>query len=163
MHMAWRSAALPYFREGHVRPCRDRASVPLGGCPPELVAQLALNNLLPDEDTAHDGNCGLDAFARSLLYQMGRSPKAGGPVQSSRNRSKLKAADDKNALLRRVGLEWLEANAQEPLWPGMTVSKLCGVVSGMTFREYVEKMQRAGEWIDTHVCMHWGPPTAPMC
>ena len=149
MHMAWRSAALPHFREGHVRPCRNSASVPLGRCPPELVAQLALNNLHPDEDTARDGNCGLDAFARSLLHQMGRSPKAGGPVQSSRNRSKLKAADDKIALLRRVGLEWLEANAQEPLWPGMTVSKLCGVVSGTTFREYVEKMQRAGEWIDT--------------
>ena len=65
--------------------------------------------------------------------------------------------------MRQVGLEWLEANAQAPLWPGVTVSKLCGVVSGTTFREYVEKMQRAGEWIDTHFCMHWGPPTAPMC
>ena len=69
----------------------------------------------------------------------------------------------KIALLRRVGLEWLEANAQEPLWPGMTVSKLCGVVSGTTFREYVEKMQRAGAWIDT-ACVHalGGAPTAPM-
>ena len=163
MHMAWRSATLPYFREGHVRPCRNSASEWLGRCPPELVAQLALNNLYPDEDTARDGNCGLDAFARSLLHQMGRSPKAGGPVQSSRNRSKLKAADDRRARLRRVGLEWLEANAQEPLWPGMTVSKLCGVVSGTTFREYMEQMQRAGEWIDTAVfaCIG-GPPTAPM-
>ena len=148
MHMAWRSAALPHFREGHVRPCRNSASEWLGRCPPELVAQLALNNLHPDEDTAHDGNCGLDAFARSLLHQMGRSPNAGGPVQSSRNRSKLKAADDTLALLRRVGLEWLEANAQEPLWPGMTVSKLCGVVSGMTFLEYMGKMRRAKAWID---------------
>ena len=153
MHMAWRSATMPYFREGHARPRRDSASVPLGRCPPELVAQLALTNLHPDEDTAHDGNCGVDAFARSLLHQMGRSPNAGGPVQSSRNRSKLKAADDNIAFLRRVGLEWLEANAQEPLWPGVTVSKLCGVVSGTAFRAYVEKMQRAGPWIDT-ACLH---------
>ena len=42
---------------------------------------------------------------------------------------------------------------RSPLWPEMTVSKLCGVVSGTTFREYVEKMQRAGEWIDA-ACVH---------
>ena len=129
----WRGVRKRFPTSGKVTcaPCRNSASEWLGRCPPELVAQTCTEQLcIWAEDTARDGNCGLDAFARSLLHQMGRSPKAGGPVQCSRNRSKLKAADDKIALLRRVGLEWLEANAQEPLWPGMTVSKLCGVVSG---------------------------------
>ena len=48
----------------------------------------------------------------------------------------------------RVGVSWLEANASEVVWTGMTVSKLCITVSGWSFQEYLAKMRRGREWVD---------------
>ena len=51
--------------------------------------------------------------------------------------------------LRHVGVSWLEANATETLWPGMTVARLCMTVSGWSFHEYLAKMKQDQEWVDT--------------
>ena len=72
-----------------------------------------------------------------------------GPSASARNRRNLKKSNDKVAFLRRIGVSWLEANASEVIWPGMTVSKLCSTVSGWSFQEYLAKMRRDREWVDT--------------
>ena len=110
---------------------------------------LAENNWHPDENTARDGNCGLDAFARSLLLQMSRNPKARGPMACIKQRSLLRTADDKIALLRQVGVKWLDTNARELMWQGMTIARLCSVVSGSLFPDYLARMRMDGEWIDT--------------
>ena len=110
---------------------------------------LAENNWHPDENTARDGNCGLDAFAKSLLLQMSRNPRAGGPRACIKQRSILRTAGDKIALLRQVGVKWLDTHARELLWPGMSIAKLCSVVSGSQFPDYLARMKMDGEWIDT--------------
>ena len=80
---------------------------------------------------------------------MRRTPNSGGTAACSQNRSALRKADNKSALLRRVGVKWLEENQSEVMWSGMTVSRLCRIVSGMTFPEYLQKMRGDGESIDT--------------
>ena len=60
----------------------------------------------------------------------------------------MKSNVDKVALLRHVGVSWLEANAAEMIWPGMTVAKLCCTVSGWSFQEYLAKMRQDREWAD---------------
>ena len=74
---------------------------------------------------------------------------AAGPSASARNRRNLKKSVNKVDLLRRVGVSWLEANATEMIWPGMTVAKLCCTVSGWSFQEYLTKMRQDREWVDT--------------
>ena len=140
--VAVRSA--PYFRDDRVHP-RRRDAVPMGPCPPDLLALLAVNNLLPDEATARDGNCGIDAFARSFMHQW----KQGGPTRFVKNRRCLQTAPDKVSLLRRVGVERLEAHAREFIWDGMTVARLCEIVAGRDFRGYLAQMRQNHVWIDT--------------
>ena len=112
---------------------------------------LAENNWHIDENTARDGNCGLDAFAKSLLLQMSRHPTHCCPKERTckEQRSILRTADDKIALLRQVGVKWLDAHARDLLWPGMSIAKLCWVVSGSQFPDYLARMKMDGEWIDT--------------
>lgn len=125
----------------------DKQSMPR--CPPELTSLLQVNNLSPDEQTARDGNCGVDAFARSLMCQP-KLPRTGGRrSQCVVNRRNLQASSAKAALARRVGVEWLGSNARETLWEGMSVARLCQIVSGTSFREYLVQMGRDGEWVDT--------------
>ena len=93
--MAWRSRVLPYFREDRVCP-RRRDTVPMGQCPPDLSAQLAMNGLLPNEATARDGNCGIDAFARSLMHQW----ELGCPPHLVKRRQSLQTTSDKVSFLR---------------------------------------------------------------
>ena len=119
----------------------------MGQCPPVLFNKLTVNGLMPDEATDRQGNCGIDAFARSLMAQI--KDKIAGASASARNRRNLKKSVDKVALLRRVGVSWLEANASETIWPGMTVAKLCCTVSGWSFQEYVAKMRQDRCWVDT--------------
>ena len=99
-------------------------------CPPALFAKLTLNGLMPDEATDRQGNCGIDAFARSLMTQM-KDNIAAGPSASARNRRNLKKSVNKVDLLRRVGVSWLEANASETMWPGMTVHSVRMVIPGV--------------------------------
>ena len=117
-------------------------------CPQALFTKLTLNGLMPDEATDRQGNCGIDAFARSLMTQM-EVARAAGPSASARSRRILKNSVDRGAVLRRVGVSWLELNASETIWPGMTVQKLCCTVSGWSFEEYLAKMRQDREWVDT--------------
>ena len=103
----------------------------------------------PDEATNRAGNCGIDAFARSLMAQMRQNQSGGSQSEGARSRRNVQKDPDKMSLLRRVGVSWLEANATEVIWAGMTVAKLCTTVSGLPFREYMAKMQGNGEWVDT--------------
>ena len=114
-----------------------------------MLDKLTANGLMPDEATDRQGNCGIDAFARSLLAQMKDGRAGVGPSASARNRRNLRSSLDKIALLRRVGVSWLETNASEAIWPGMTVAKLCCAVSGVSFQEYLAKMRQDREWVDT--------------
>ena len=147
----WSHAPCPYFRPGHVplSPAPDTEA--MGRCPPALSDKLAVNALMPDEATDRQGNCGIDAFARSLTTQM-KDRNSAGSSEGARNRRNLKKSVNKVeqlALLRHVGVSWLEANASETIWQGMTVSKLCSIVSGWSFPEYLAKMRKDQEWVDT--------------
>ena len=63
LQMAWRWQTLPFFRPDHVQLVRPRLAETSASCPPDLFRKLVANNLVPDEQTARDGNCGIDAFA----------------------------------------------------------------------------------------------------
>ena len=141
-------ALCPHFRPGHVGLAQRQTMEAMGRCPAALFHKLTVNGLMPDEATDRSGNCGVDAFARSLMAQM-KDGRAAGPSASARNRRNLKQSVDKVAFLRRVGVSWLEANASETLWPGMTVARLCMTVSGWSFQEYLAKMRHDREWVDT--------------
>ena len=117
----------------------------MGQCPPALFDKLTVNELMPDEATDRQGNCGIDAFARSLMAQL-KDDRVAGSSASATNRRNLKKSVDK---LCRVGVSWLEVNASETIWPGMTVAKLCCTVSGWSFQEYLAKMRQDREWVDT--------------
>ena len=119
----------PHFRPGNVRLAQRQSAEVMGRCPQELLSKLTVNGLMPDEATDRQGNCGIDAFARSLMAQMQDGRAGAGPSASARNRRNLKKSNDKVALLRRVGVSWSETNASEVIWTGMTVSKLCITVS----------------------------------
>ena len=65
--MAWVSAC-PYLRPGHVPPSGQWVALPVGvGCPALLHHLLAVNELVVDESTSRDGNCGISAFVISVL------------------------------------------------------------------------------------------------
>ena len=119
----------------------------MGQCPPALFDKLTVNELMPDEATDRQGNCGIDAFARSLMAQL-KDDRVAGSSASATNRRNLKKSIDKVAVLRRVGVSWLEVNASETIWSGMTVAKLCCTVSGWSFQEYLAKMRQDREWAD---------------
>ena len=38
---------------------------------------------------------------------------------------------------------------RDEVWEGMTVGKLCEIVAGMGFRQYLDCMGKDGYWIDT--------------
>ena len=114
----------------------------MGQCPPALCDKLTLNGLMPDEATDRQGNCGIDAFARSLMAQMKDAiPQANnGNVASSTSRRNLKKSID-------MGCRGWRSDASETIW--MTVAKLCCTMSGWSFQEYLAKMRQDREWVDT--------------
>ena len=68
--MAWPSRSSPFFHPGHVQLHQRRLGETFARRLATLAHKLAVNGLLPDEATDRQGNCGLDAFAKSLLAQM---------------------------------------------------------------------------------------------
>ena len=146
--MLSRPCSRPYFRPGNVHVASQPTEL-IGRRPTILSEKLAVNGLMPDEATDRRGNFGIDAFARSLAAQMQGGLANDGPSASVRNRRTLRQTSDKVGLLRRVGVAWLEANASETLWTGMSVSKLCCTVSGWSFQEYLTNMRKDNEWVDT--------------
>ena len=147
--MARRSRASPCFRPGHAHVHQRPPAEAVGKCPAPLLHKLTVNGLSPDEATNRAGNCCIDAFARSLMAQMRQKQSGGSQSEGARNRRDVQKAAINMSLLRCAGVSWLEANAAEVIWPGMTVAKLCTTVSGLPFREYMAKKQGDGEWVDT--------------
>ena len=133
--MAWKSRSSPYFRPGHVQLDQRRPAGTFGRCPATLVDQLSANGLLLDAATDRQGDCGIDAFARSLVAQMGKGRAGVGQTESAGTRTNQQNTPAKVALLRRVGVSWLVANASEVIWAGMTVAKLCCAVSGWPYQD----------------------------
>ena len=115
---------------------------------------MAVNGLLPDEATDRLGNCGLDAFAVSLLAQMKDGRVGAGQTESAKHKRNLNTTLDKVALLRRVDVAWWAANASEAICQGMAVARLCSTVSGWPFEEYKDKPGRTGNGSTWHACMH---------
>ena len=109
LQMGWRRQTLPFFFPDHVQLVRPRLAETSASCPPDLVRELAANNLVPDEQTARDGNCGIDAFARSLLAQMQNGQGATCRTESARRRRDLHKARDK-----LIGCAKLECNGWKP-------------------------------------------------
>ena len=106
--MAWRSRSSPCFHPGHVH--QRRPGETFVRCSATLANKLAVNGLLPDEATGRQGNCGLDDVANILLAQLKDGRAGAGHRETAKHKLNLKTTLDKVALLRRVGVAWLEAN-----------------------------------------------------
>ena len=115
--MSARQSPLPFFYVGHVhRASGDAGSQhPRGLCPPGLARELAINGLVPDEQTDRRGNCGVDAFVRSLTQQPGL-PRGRGQSEATKRRSQLQRSEGKKATLaRNLGVKWLADHARDAL------------------------------------------------
>jgi len=149
--MAWKHTACPLFRAGSLNHA-PWTELPEASCPPDVVRQLAANSLRADEQTVRDGNCGVHAFVTGLVDQMQcKAPKKGGPGAALR-RKLLRAPNGtagRIAMARAAGAAWLKDNAGTQMWEGMSVGRLCVVVSGMPLRDYIASMQQDGQWADT--------------
>ena len=142
--------ARPYYHPG--RTPRTRTWAPLTSCPAALQETLALNNMVVDDTTSRDGNCGISAFTISIMdamklsntKQQATSPEARrlGCLKRCRYAQRVTQA-------RTEGINWLHENARRKLWEGMTVSQLVALVSGESMSTYRERMHHNGEWVDT--------------
>ena len=135
---------------------RNVAWEPIDSCPDSLQELLAVNNMVLDDTTSRDGNCGISAFTISIMGAM-----------SSRTTTKKEATSEAKrfgclrrcphgqrvAQARAAGVDWLHANASAKLWEGMTVSQLVRIVSGESMATYRARMRGNGEWADA-VFMH---------
>ena len=149
--MAWVSAG-PYFWPGHVKPLGQWVALPVGvGCPALLQQLLAVNELVVDESTSRDGNCGISAFVISLLALLkGGQCRKGTSVEVRRRQSLRRCPPGQQVTqARAAAIEWLGQHPGAKLWEGMTVSGLTRAVTGEDFPSYVQRMQRNGEWVDT--------------
>lgn len=148
----WRDVSMPLLAPGAAAANRGRwTSSQCHGieCPVTLVRQLAINNLQVDNATMTDGNCGVDAFLRGLLDQHSRSPL---PANNAAIRALLRCkADSRIAKARADAVSWLRQHSGSVFWEGMSLKALCHSLSGISFTEYLAKMEGTGEWIDT--CM----------
>ena len=141
----------PYYFPGHVP--RKVDWQPIASCPASLQELLAVNNMVLDDTTTRDGNCGISAFTISIMSA----------ASSSRNTTKQAATleakrfgclrrcphGQRVAQARAAGVDWLHANTTAKLWEGMTVSQLVYHVSGENMSTYRARMQKNGEWVDT--------------
>ena len=130
--------------------------MPVGvGCTALLHQLLAVNELVVDESTSRDGNCGISAFVISLLALLkGRQCKEGASTEVRRLQSLRRCPPGQQVTQARAAtIQWFGQHAHTKLWEGMTVSGLTHAVTGEDFPSYVQRMQRNGEWVDT-ACMH---------
>ena len=120
-------------------------------CPALLLPLLAVNELLVDESTSRDGNCGISAFVISLLALLKGGQRKKGTSSDVRRLQSLRRCPPGQQVTqaRAATIEWLAQHAQTNLREGMTVSGLTHAVTGEDFPSYVQRMQRNGEWVDT--------------
>jgi hypothetical protein len=148
--MAWVSAG-PYFWPGHVQPSGQWVALPVGvGCPALLQHVLAVSELVVDESTNRDGDCGISAFVISLLALLQGGPCRKGTSVEVRRRQSLRQCPpgQQETQARAAAIEWWGQHPGAKLWEGMTVSRLTCVVTGEEFPSYVQRMQKNGKWVD---------------
>ena len=115
-----------------------------------------MNNMVLDDTTSRDGNCGISAFTISIMDAMKLCNvrlKAETPEAKRLGSLRRCPFGQRVAQARAEAIMWLNANARAKLWEGMTVSQLVTHVSGENMATYRERMQKNGEWVDT-VFMH---------
>lgn len=146
--MAWRSVLSPGLCPMTVGRAALRTELPDTSCPPGISRQLAANSLRVDEGTVRDGNCGVHAFITGLIDQTGGMLAKDRPVRLKRLLSDTRV-DQKIAMARAEGVKWLKAHTDDKMWEGMSVCKLCEMVSGTTFAKYIEDVECDCHWADT--------------
>ena len=138
----------PYYHPGHMP--RKVAWEPISSCPASLQELLAVNNMVLDDTTSRDGNCGISGFTISIMSAMGNTKKQAATPEARRFGSLRRCPHgQKVAQARAAGVEWLHTNASAKLWEGMTVSQLVRHVSGENMSTYRQRMRENGEWVDT--------------
>ena len=140
----------PYYHPGRMP--RKVAWEPISSCPASLQELLAVNNMVLDDTTSRDGNCGISAFTISIMDAMkSRSTKKQAATPEARRFGSLRRCPhgQRVAQARAAGVEWLHANASAKLWEGMTVTQLVSHVSGENMATYRTRMRGNGEWVDT--------------
>jgi len=154
--MAGMGGLRPYYHPGHTP--RKEGWAPISSCPASLQQLLAVNDMVLDDTTSRDGNCGISAFTISIMdasKSWGVLPGSNAKTQPATPEARRFACLRRCAHGQRVtqaraaGVEWLHANAGAKLWEGMTVSQLAWHVIGEVFSAYRVRMREPGEWVDT--------------
>ena len=111
-----------------------------------------MNNMVLDDTTSRDGNCGISAFCISIMDAMqSRSAKKNAATPWARRLGSLRRCPHGQRVVqaRAAGVEWLHANTNAKLWEGMTIARLVNHVSGENISAYRARMRANGEWVDT--------------
>ena len=104
-----------------------------------LVRNLAANQLLLNDDTSRDGNCGVHAFYLSLADFADRH-HAVKATRAWKELSKVKANTAQLIKhLREVAVQWMRDNADLEVW------------EGMRFRDLALRMSHLQEPYDDHM------------
>ena len=144
----------PYYHAGRLP--RRAAWGPINSCPASLQDLLAVNNMVLDDTTSRDGNCGISAFTISIMGAMSsRTSTKKDTSPEARRLGCLRRCPHGQRVIqaRAAGVQWLHENATAKLWENMTVSQLVRHVSGEDLATYRARMKVNGEWADT-VFMH---------
>ena len=117
-------------------------------CPVALVHQLAVHSFRVDDSTVRDGNCGVHAFVISMLDQAARNSA----LRSNAAVGRLRRCNSVAGMLklgRTEALAWLQEHKHSILCEGMPIHRLCSVVSGKSFSDYMASMSADCTWADT--------------
>ena len=120
-------------------------------CPAALVAQLALNHLVIDDETIRDGNCGVHAFVIGILDQSFRiATVAKRPPVGRLRRIPAQPVNRRVEAAREEAVNWLSRNRRSKLWGDLDVSAFCLAVSGhLSFDDDLKHMALNATWVDT--------------
>ena len=135
--MAGSPGLQPYYHPGRVP--RKAAWEPIASCPDSLQELLAVNNMVLDDTTSRDGNCGISAFTISIMSAMSSraATKKDATAEAKRFGCLRRCPHGQRvAQARAAGVDWLHANASAKLWEGMTVTQLVSHVSGEYMATY---------------------------
>jgi hypothetical protein len=114
--------------------------------------ELAQNELIADESTLCDGNCGVDAFAISVLDMASRTPS----LARSPMIKKLRLIEDRQRrchFLRGIAQEAMRKHVDAVMWEDYTFGQLCVLMDGRGFpyAEVVRRTGNSGAWVDASI------------
>ena len=135
-------------RPRQLQPCDGKVH-----CPPRLVAELTANGLDLAHDTLCGGNCGLHAFAISLIDGGKRYASLCNTAAFKKFHKYRRDPGAMVAYLRDLAMSWLLAHGDDEVWDGLTVRQLAismGSFKGR-FADYLGHMRQDKIWIDALV------------